>query len=105
MVQVPEEFRLEFEKDVINALREIAGVSTLARHPFFLEVQKVHAAFKPRESIFSQPAVDFVESRLTLLKRNFWNPEVPRFAHCDLALSGDSAGLAIGTVTGSRPCQ
>jgi hypothetical protein len=100
VVQVPEEFRLEFEKDVINALREIAGVSTLARHPFFLEVQKVYAAFKPRESIFSQPVVDFVESRLTLLKKNFWNPEIPRFAHCDLALSGDSAGLAIGTVSG-----
>lgn len=102
VVQVPEEFRLEFEKDVINALREIAGVSTLARHPFFLEVGKVDAAFKPRESIFSQPVVDFVEQRLTLQKAHFWNPEVPRFAHCDLALSGDSAGLVIGTVTGFK---
>jgi hypothetical protein len=102
VVSVPEEFRLEFEKDVINALREIAGVSTLARHPFFLEVDKVHRSFKPRESIFSQQRVDFVEQRLTLLKRNFWNPEVPRFAHCDLALSGDSAGLAIGTVSGFK---
>jgi hypothetical protein len=103
VVAVPEEFRLEFEKDVINALREIAGVSTLARHPFFIEVDKVHAAFQPRESIFSQTRVDFVEQRLTLFKKNFWNPEVPRFAHCDLALSGDSAGLAIGTVRGFKP--
>jgi len=102
VVSVPEEFRLEFEKDVINALREIAGISTIARHPFFLEVDKVHAAFKYRESIFSQPVVDFVEQRLTLLRRNFWNPDVPRFAHCDLALSGDSAGLAIGTVSGFK---
>ena len=102
VVSVPEEFRLEFEKDVINALREIAGVSTLARHPFFLEVDKVHKSFKPRQSIFSQPVVDFVTQRLTLLKANFWNPEVPRFAHCDLALSGDSAGLVIGTVTGFK---
>lgn len=102
VVSVPEEFRGEFEKDVINALREIAGVSTLARHPFFLEVDKVHKSFKPRESIFSQPVVDFVTQRLTLLKSNFWNPEVPRFAHCDLAISGDSAGLAIGTVKGFK---
>ena len=101
-VSVPNEFRLEFEKDIINALREIAGVSTLARHPFFLEVEKVHRSFKERESIFSQPVVDFVETRLTLLKKNFWNPDIPRFAHCDLALSGDSAGLAIGTVTGFK---
>lgn len=102
VVSVPEEFRLEFEKDVINALREIAGVSTLARHPFFIEVDKVHAAFTERESIFSQSVVDFVTMRLTLLKRNFWNPDVPRFAHVDLALSGDSAGLAIGTVSGFK---
>ena len=54
VVSVPEEFRLEFEKDVINALREIAGVSTLARHPFFLEVGKVHQAFEvPREHLQS----------------------------------------------------
>jgi len=102
VVSVPEEFRLEFEKDVINALREIAGVSTLARHPFFLEVGKVYEAFRQRESIFSQPVVDFVSQRLTLLKRNFWNPDIPRFAHCDLAISGDSAGLAIGTVKGFK---
>jgi hypothetical protein len=102
MVQVPEEFRLEFEKDVINALREIAGVSTLARHPFFLEVPKVHAAFKDRPSIFNQSPVDFVSQRLTLHKSVFYRPDVPRFAHCDLALSGDSAGLVIGTVSGFK---
>jgi hypothetical protein len=102
VVSVPEEFRLEFEKDVINALREIAGVSTLARHPFFIEVDKVHHSFHARESIFAQSQVDFVETRLTLLKRNFWNQEIPRFAHVDLALSGDSAGLAIGTVKGFK---
>ena len=43
-----------------------------------------------------------MEQRLTLLKTHFWNPDIPRFAHCDLALSGDSAGLAIGTVSGFR---
>jgi hypothetical protein len=65
-----------------------------------LEVPKVHAAFKPRPSIFNRSPVDFVEQRLTLHKAHFWNPEVPRFAHCDLALSGDSAGLVVGTVKG-----
>lgn len=102
VVSIPEEFRLEFEKDVINALREIAGMSTLARHPFFLEVDKVDKSFKERPSIFSQTLVDFVEQRLTLMKAHFWKPELPRFAHVDLALSGDSAGLVIGTVKGFK---
>lgn len=98
VVSVPEEFRTDFTKDVINALREIAGVSTLARHPFFIEVPKVAAAFQTYPSIFSQSPVDFVEKRLTLIKASFHQPDLPRFAHIDLGLTGDSAGLAIGTV-------
>lgn len=103
IVQVPEEFRGEFEKDVINALREIAGVSTLARHPFFLEVPKVARAFRTdRPSVFSQSPVDFVETRLVLRRAAISSPEIPRFAHVDLALSGTSAGLAIGHVPGFK---
>lgn len=102
IVSVPMEYKGEFEKDIINALREIAGVSTLARHPFFLEVDKVDASFVERPSIFSQSPVDFVERRLTLVKSAFVQPLLPRFCHIDLAISGDSAGLAIGTVTGFK---
>ena len=103
LVSVPEEYRTEFEKDVINALREIAGCSTLARHPFFLEVNKVNDAFKKEHrSIFSQSPVDFVLTRLTILKSAIFNGELPRFVHIDLALTGDSAGMAIGTVTGFK---
>jgi len=106
VVAVPMEFRSEFEKDIINALREIAGVSTLARHPFFLEVPKVHAAFKKEHiSIFSQSPVDFVEQRLTLVKSAFHKPYLPRFCHIDLAQSQDSAGLCVGTCTGFQEVQ
>jgi hypothetical protein len=103
VVSVPLEFKEEFNKDIINALREIAGVSTLARHPFMLEVEKVSQSFKKsRESIFNQSPVDFVETLLKLDKAKFHKPELPRFVHVDLAISNDSAGLTIGTVTGFR---
>lgn len=103
VVSVPEEFRVDFEKDVINALREVAGMSTMARHPFFLEVDKVNKVFrKDISSIFSQSPIDFVEKRLRLLKNAFFKPELPRFIHIDLAISGDSAGMAIGTCVGFR---
>lgn len=103
VTSVPNDFKTEFEKDIINALREIAGVSTLARHPFFLEVPKVALAFKKEHhSIFLNTPIDFVDSRLTIVTKNFWKPELPRFAHVDLAISGDSAGLAIGTVSGFK---
>jgi hypothetical protein len=100
---IPEEFREDFQNDIINALREIAGVSTLARHPFFLETEKVNKAFKASQpSIFSQSPVDFVVTRLTLRKGAFFQPELPRFVHVDLAITGDSAGVVVGCVTGFK---
>jgi hypothetical protein len=103
VVAVPLEFREEFNKDIINALREIAGVSTLARYPFFVEVDRIDEAFdKDRKSIFSQTTVDFVDARLVLDKSLFYRPDLPRFVHMDLAIRGDSAGLCIGTVVGFK---
>ena len=97
---IPTEFREDFEKDIINALREIAGVSTLARHPFFIDTESVSRAFGKTQNILTRDSCDFVVDQLSILPKLFYKPELPRFAHIDLAISGDSAGVAIGTVTG-----
>lgn len=102
VVRVPMEFLQEFRKDVINGLREIAGISTLARHPYFLETEKVFRSQNRHHSIFGEQKVDFVTTRLTIRKAAFWKPELPRFVHVDLAISGDSAGVAVGTVKGFK---
>ena len=102
VVAVPMEFLNEFEKDIINALREIAGVSTLARHPYFVDVESVANAFGQHPSIFSREEVDFIETQLMFYPKHFWRPELPRFAHIDLGITGDSAGLTIGCVSGFR---
>jgi hypothetical protein len=99
---IPEDYRNDFDTDIINALREIAGVSTLARHPFFVNVEAVTESFGKVQSIFSREDVDFVETTLKIYPQRFWKPELPRFAHIDLAISGDSAGMAIGCCTGFR---
>lgn len=106
VVRVPNEFREEFRKDIINGLREIAGISTLARHPYFLETEKVSRCMKKEHlSIFSTNKTDFVTSKLAIRKSAIYRPELPRFAHIDLAISGDSAGVVIGTVTGFKSMQ
>jgi hypothetical protein len=99
ILRVPKEYEADFNTDIINALREIGGISTLARHPYFLEVEKVNACFGRHHSIFDTDEVNFVTSKVTLLKGAFWKPEVPRFVHVDLAISGDAAGVAVGCVT------
>jgi hypothetical protein len=103
VMAIPEDYREDFEKDIVNALREIAGVSTLARHPYFVEVEHLDKAFNRHHSIFTINRTDFVTTKLGIRKGEFFQPQLPRFAHVDLAISGDSAGLAIGTVTGYVP--
>lgn len=103
VVAVPEtqHYRSAFEgPDIINALREIAGMSTLARHPFILNVEALTAAMGRHVSVFTRDDVDFHSTKLGIIPKNFINPGLPRWVHVDLAITGDSAGLAIGTVTG-----
>jgi hypothetical protein len=102
VMSIPVEFREDFDKDIVNALREIAGVSTLARHPYFIDVERVKASFGKHESVFAEQRVDFVETPLILLPKKLKSPELPRYAHIDLAVTGDSAGVTIGTVFGFK---
>lgn len=101
IVTVPEDFRIDFTKDIVNALRELAGVSHLSKRPFFSDSKALIAMFSAKQkSIFSAEVVDFDQRQLSLIKSAIRNPDYPRFAHVDLALTGDSAGVAIGHVTG-----
>lgn len=99
MVEVPMDYLDDFERDIMGSLRDIAGVSTVAKHPFFVEVNKVAEAFGKTQNLLSksrstlQPD-DSVHVDLTKIR----NKTFPRFAHIDLALTGDSAGLVIGHV-------
>lgn len=96
---IPEDFRGDFETDIINALRELAGVSTLARFPFIMHTESVaECMYEDMESIFTRDAVDFKDTTLGLWPDNIKDPEEPRFVHIDLAKSRDSAGMAIGYV-------
>ena len=97
---IPIEFRTEFEKDITNALREIAGKSTLARHPFIMNTESITMCMDRNDSIFSEDSVDFVTDQLFIHPDNFKDPHLPRYAHIDLGITGDSAGLCIGTVLG-----
>ena len=96
--EIPIEFLQEFKDDITKALRDIAGRSTLAIHPFMPEAEKVNACFGKRKSVIEQEKVDFVLTRPLIYKSRITDTQFKRFAHIDLALTGDSAGLVIGHV-------
>lgn len=94
---IPVEFLDEFKEDIVKAVRDIAGHTTLATVPFMSNAAKVVEAFKDRKNLAITPRVDFVEEKLRVVQSLITKrKQFPRFAHIDLAVTGDSAGLAIG---------
>jgi hypothetical protein len=103
VVRVPEEYRHQFETDILEALREIAGHSVIATHPFFLNRDLLSAAFGKTRSILSREDTDFQDTNVLFYPARWkGTEEFPRFVHLDLSLVKDSAGLAIGHCRGFR---
>lgn len=119
VIEVPNEYRVDFERDLNNAIRDIAGVSTDALSSFITRQEKVFSAAKPElfhpftadEWIYGTPG-EFrwgmiCDTFTRKLKGGFeelaWkprrNPTAPRHVHIDVAISGDSLGLAMGHIT------
>lgn len=102
VVSVPVEFRQDFEDDIIGALRDIAGVGTLARYPYMLNVSKINGGFGKVPNVFGAQETDFIMPKLDLLLGNLKNKDLPRWVHIDLAVTGDSCGFAMGHVPGFK---
>jgi hypothetical protein len=98
VIDVPEEYHSQFESDIYNAVRDIAGMPTQAIHPFIGDAERVAGAFGMRESILSREDCDFVDTFVKIYPTKIERPKEPRFAHIDFGLTGDSAGVAIGYV-------
>ena len=117
VIEVPEEFRRDFEEDIDKGLRDIAGQSTYNVSPLIYDNKSVYDAF--RENLhhpFTQTEATLSEDDDYLLQD--WldigklckvqgskhvprlNPGAPRYIHVDIALSGDCAGIAMGHPSG-----
>ena len=119
IIDVPEDYRPEFESDLEGALRDVAGVATEAVSPFIHRIEKIADAVRPE---LPAPILEEEWTGGTLLqfdwnlvcdsftrrlpggyKEQGWRPKrhpnAPRFAHIDPALSGDSAGMCIAHIS------
>lgn len=100
IVEVPIEYKEEFKTDLLNALRDIAGVSTLAQFPFIMDNDAVSACFGTVESCLTRNVVDFDVQKLGILKHKIANPDEPRWIHIDLSKTGDATGVSCAYVSG-----
>jgi hypothetical protein len=102
ITQIPIEYLREFERDIMNAMRDVAGIATLSLHPFLMNIEAVAACLGTHESILSNTMTDFTDYKISILPEHFVQYDSPRFVHIDLAVTGDSAGVVMGFVPGFK---
>lgn len=118
VIKVPEEYRLDFERDLENSIRDIAGMSTHAISAYLNRIETLDWAVKAdlvhpftvQEYIYGEPGGFIWENLCVTAERRLpggyteecWkpkrDPEALRWIHVDPALSGDSAGIAMGYI-------
>lgn len=98
VVEIPVEFKQAFDNDLLVALREKAGVSTQAMHPFIADTDAITRAFGRCKSVLSREDCDFSGTILQVYPRRFEDLHIPRFVHLDPSKSRDSFGVAVGYV-------
>lgn len=102
VMAIPEEHRKNFDQDLLGAVRDIAGVSTLAQHPFIVHADKVAACFGKVPSVLSRTTANLTTETVEFFPKRVENKDMPRWAHIDLGLTGDSAGVAVGHCPGFK---
>jgi len=120
IIDIPIDFRADFRDNIGDALRDIAGVSTMAISQFMKEPSKIDAMADGREHPFMCALMGDHEqwdSRLPYkiawdkiakrLEGGEWepklNPWAKRHVHFDPALTGDAFGLVIAHIEGTIP--
>jgi hypothetical protein len=102
IIDVPVEHRPEFERDILNALRDVAGISTTAIHPFLTNRDAVAACFSDRRSLVTCDEVVLGNQSLAVNVSQAQNPQSIHWAHLDLSMTGDATGIVIGHVSHFR---
>lgn len=111
VINVPEDLRSEFEKDIGGAIRDFAGLTTLATRPFIQNREAIFDCMSladqfAYESVIPIQEIDLeVSQPFVLPERVRTDVKQMRVAHVDLALTGDSAGLAIGHIAGTKTIE
>lgn len=96
---IPIDFLDDFKRSMIRSIRDIAGVATLASHPYILNTDAIEPCFNVgMTSIFDREITDFLSEPIKLRSSAIVDPSRERFIHIDLSLTGDKTGFVMGSV-------
>lgn len=113
VIEVPEDFRSDFEADVEGSLRDIAGIACRAIVPFFANQGMLQAMIDPRRSHpcrtlewkINEP-LQIEWDKLVVVKdgriRPILSPDVPRCVAVDFGRVRHHTGFSVGFVGGYK---
>jgi hypothetical protein len=115
VIEVPVDYKSDFERDLEGALRDIAGISVGAGNVFIKQREQIVKAVKAHELMFDgnqlftvdQVNLNYYSDNLNeLINFKFleyiMNQDLVFAAHTDLALTGDTCGLAVACTLGYK---
>lgn len=105
VIDVPIEYRKDFEGDIDDALREIAGRSTQAVHVWLRRRDVLRHAISTDNDIshpFTMVETTLRDGIQVLANRFHRRVHAPRACHIDFGQKIDATGIAIGYVAGER---
>jgi len=116
VLSVPMDFYPDFVDDIDRAIRDIAGRSTVAISPLITKRERIYECTKLDLSIkhpYSalktnlQDGAYFLQEMLVRIDKDGFripilHPDAPRYAHVDLAASGDACGVSVCHKAGER---
>lgn len=103
VIEVPTEYRIAFEQDINDALKDIAGISSVSTSKLIPYAGKIEACInKSRNSPLlvdeitlsldtKESIKDYLDD-LRILKKDL---HIPRFGHIDIGIKGDSLGFCL----------
>lgn len=102
VLEVPIEYKSDFEKNPHDSLRDVVGISTSSISPFFRRRFKIYECIETGreeglESFLLKDNVILGVDGMPQIKRGHYcaNPSRPRYVHIDLSLTGDRCGIAM----------
>lgn len=105
VIDVPIEYKRNFELDINNALRDLAGKGTSSVYTYITSAEKIEEALmRPNPISKDVVQLDFFDKEQTLMKYldigSLTDRSLQRFVHIDLGLRHDKAGIAMSHLAG-----
>lgn len=113
VIEVPVEYKVDFEEDTDQSIRDVAGFSTVSISPFLARRERIIECIDDRVHPFNMEVWDqnfpgrIDWSKIAKQRSDgAWepkiNPTAPRHVHLDLSKNQDCTGLCVSHVAGFR---